>query len=62
MLASGYYDLATPFFASENTFNANGIDTSRVKFTYYESGHMMYVHEPSLEKLVKDIRDFINGE
>lgn len=61
LLASGYYDLATPFFASENTFNANGIDTSRVTFTYYESGHMMYVHEPSLEKLVKDIRDFIKG-
>ncbi|GHF25080.1 peptidase S10 [Kordiimonas sediminis] len=59
MVANGYYDFATPFFASENSFNHNGIDTSRVTFTYYESGHMMYVHEPSLEKLVKDIRDFI---
>ncbi|TNE63668.1 MAG: peptidase S10 [Alphaproteobacteria bacterium] len=59
MLASGYYDFATPFFASENTFNANGIDTSRVTFTYYEAGHMMYVHQPSLEQLVKDIRAFI---
>ncbi|WP_286828376.1 MULTISPECIES: S10 family peptidase [Kordiimonas] len=62
MVANGYYDLATPFFASENTFNANGIDTSRVWFTYYEAGHMMYVHQPSIEQLVKDIRTFIQGE
>jgi carboxypeptidase C (cathepsin A) len=61
LVANGYYDLATPFFATENTFNANGIDTDRVTFTYYESGHMMYVHEPSLEKLVKDIRDFLKA-
>ena len=59
MVASGYYDLATPFFATENTFNANGIDTSNVLFTYYQSGHMMYVHEPSLSALEQDIRRFI---
>lgn len=62
MVTSGYYDLATPFFASENTFNANGIDTSRVVFTYYEAGHMMYVHEPSLDQFVKDVRAFLRGE
>lgn len=59
LLASGYYDMATPFFASENTFHNNGIDSSRVTFTYYEAGHMMYVHEPSLEKLVDDMRAFL---
>lgn len=62
LVANGYYDMATPFFATENTFNANGIDTDRVTFTYYEAGHMMYVHEPSLEKLVKDIRDFLKAQ
>ncbi|WP_417450834.1 S10 family peptidase [Kordiimonas sp.] len=62
LVANGYYDLATPFFATENTFNANGIDTSRVEFTYYESGHMMYVHQPSIEKLVTDIRTFLEGK
>ncbi|NVJ70564.1 MAG: peptidase S10 [Alphaproteobacteria bacterium] len=62
MVANGYYDLATPFFATENTFNANGIDTNRVTFTYYEAGHMMYVHEPSLEQFIKDVRAFIRGE
>ena len=59
LVANGYYDFATPFFASENTYNANGIDTNRVTFTYYEAGHMMYVHQPSIETLVKDLRTFI---
>ncbi|WCL53236.1 peptidase S10 [Gimibacter soli] len=59
LVANGYYDFATPFFATENTFNDNGIDTAKVTFTYYESGHMMYAHEPSFQQLVKDVRDFI---
>ncbi|MCJ9430177.1 S10 family peptidase [Kordiimonas marina] len=59
MVACGYYDFATPFFAAENTFNSNGIDTSRVSFSYYDAGHMMYVHEPSREKLLTNIRAFI---
>lgn len=61
--ANGYYDLATPFFATENAVAANGIDPDRVVMEYYEAGHMMYTHEPSLEKLAKDVRSFIrNGE
>ncbi len=59
MVASGYYDLATPFFASENTYHSNGIDSKRVTFTYYEAGHMMYIHQPSLIQFVQDVRDFI---
>src|ERR1700735_5624442 len=46
-MANGLYDLATAFFAVENTIANNGIDASRVTMTYYQSGHMMYVHEPS---------------
>ena len=57
--ANGYYDLATPFFATENTVATNGIDTDRVVMAYYEAGHMMYTHAPSLEKLARDVRDFI---
>jgi carboxypeptidase C (cathepsin A) len=33
----------------------------RVTMTYYMAGHMMYVHQPSLEALSKDIRDFIRA-
>ncbi|MCC2617074.1 peptidase S10 [Aestuariibacter halophilus] len=58
-VANGYYDLATPFFATEHSMNHHGIDLERVTMKYYEAGHMMYIHQPSLEALVQDIRDFI---
>jgi len=47
----GYYDLATPYFASEYTFNTMGLrpeQRKNVNFTYYEAGHMIYIHKPSL--------------
>jgi len=59
LLASGYYDLATPFFAAENTLATNGFIKDRTVKTFYEAGHMMYLHHPSLAQLSKDIRDFI---
>ena len=57
--ANGYYDLATPFFATENSVAANGVDPDRVVMAYYEAGHMMYTHGPSLEKFARDVRAFI---
>jgi carboxypeptidase C (cathepsin A) len=59
LLASGYYDYATPFFDGEYVFGRYGIDMSRVETTYYEAGHMMYLHHPSFEKLSTDIHAFI---
>lgn len=58
-VANGYYDLATPFFATEHSMNHHGIDLSRVTMKYYEAGHMMYIHEPSLNQLVNDVRTFL---
>ncbi|MEM9189263.1 MAG: peptidase S10 [Myxococcota bacterium] len=58
-VANGYYDLATPFFAAEHTIDHLGIDSEdydRVAMTYYEAGHMMYIHPPSLAKLKRDLR------
>jgi carboxypeptidase C (cathepsin A) len=62
LAANGYYDLATPFFGTEMTFSQPGFDRSRLTLTYYEAGHMMYIHQPSLEALAKDVRTFIGGE
>ena len=59
LVASGYYDLITPFLDAEYTFARNGIVTERVEMKYYEAGHMMYTHEPDLMKLSKDIRQFL---
>lgn len=57
-IANGYYDLATPFFATELSFNHYDIDPSRVSMHYYDAGHMMYIHHPSLKKLADDLRSF----
>lgn len=62
MVANGYYDLATPYAATQYTINHLGSDRKlldRVTMTYYEAGHMMYIHKPSLVKLKKDISGFI---
>lgn len=61
MLASGYYDLATPVAAADYTLNQLPLSDELRKnltHTYYEGGHMMYLNEPSLVKLKKDLAGF----
>jgi len=61
-VANGYYDLGTPYFATEYTFDHLGLDASlrkNISMAYYDAGHMMYVHMPSLKKLKKDMTKFI---
>jgi len=61
-VANGYYDLATPYFATEYVFNHLGLDESlrgNLSMAYYEAGHMMYIHLPALEQMKKDLADFI---
>lgn len=59
MVASGYYDLITPFFDAEFTLNRHGIAKDKIEYLYYHGGHMMYVHEPARLELLSDTRDFI---
>jgi len=62
IVCNGYFDLATPFLATEYTFNHIPIPEelqSNIKMTYYHAGHMMYLHEPSLKKLSEDLHAFI---
>ena len=61
-VASGYYDLATPYMATRYTFNHLGLDKSlqqNVSMSFYEAGHMMYVHQQSLIQLKEDLEGFI---
>ncbi|WP_412971463.1 S10 family peptidase [Glaciecola sp. MF2-115] len=58
-VANGYYDLATPFFATEHSMNHHGIIKEKLTMKYYESGHMMYIHHPSLKQLANDMREFV---
>jgi len=60
-IACGYYDLATPFFAAEYTVHHMGLRSeqqNRISLTYYEAGHMMYIHKPSLIQLKRDAESF----
>lgn len=59
MVANGYYDLVTPFFDAEYTFQRHGILSDRVEMRYYEGGHMMYTQQDELKQLAADIRTFL---
>jgi carboxypeptidase C (cathepsin A) len=63
-VANGYYDLATPYFATRYTFDHLGLDPSlqhNISMSYYPAGHMMYIHSPSLIALKANLADFINS-
>ncbi|MGD2295413.1 MAG: peptidase S10 [Candidatus Aminicenantes bacterium] len=63
-IANGYYDGATPYFGTEYTFSQIGLNNEyrdRIHMGYYEAGHMMYIHKPSLAKLKNDLAGFIES-
>ena len=63
-VASGYYDMATPFFGAEYTMNHLGIPPElreNITIAEYEAGHMMYIDEPSLVKFKVDVAAFYAG-
>ena len=63
-VASGYYDLGTPHAAGDYTLNHLGLrDGARAKVSvsYFEAGHMMYIHQPSLARMAKELRAFVKG-
>lgn len=63
-IANGYYDGATPYFGTEYTFSQMGFNNEfkdRVFMEYYEAGHMMYIHKPSLIKMKNDLAKFIKS-
>ncbi len=60
-VASGRYDLATPFLATEYTFHHLGLEPAlrdHVTMAYYEAGHMMYTRPSEHRKLKKDLAAF----
>lgn len=63
-LASGAYDLATPYFATEYTVNHLGLATElqdNLSMSTYDAGHMMYVHRASLLKLRAELAGFVRS-
>ena len=67
MVNSGYFDLGTPFFATDYTFDhlfdpvagSAGLQ-SRVHRYYYESGHMVYLNPAALKQFKANVAQFID--
>jgi len=63
-IANGYYDLATPYLATQYTFGHMGLEKTlqnNISMSYYEAGHMMYVHMPSIKQLSENLVNFIRS-
>ena len=64
LVQQGYFDLATPHFATEYVLDHMDLSDElrkNISLKYYEAGHMMYVHEPSLAQFKTDLAQFVNG-
>lgn len=63
LLCSGYYDLATPYFAADYTMAHMGLDETqrgRVTTAYFHAGHMMYIKESELASLKRAVSSFLS--
>jgi carboxypeptidase C (cathepsin A) len=63
-VANGFYDLATPYLATRYTMNHLHLEPelrTNISMAYYEAGHMMYIHRPSLIQLKRDLDRFMDS-
>lgn len=63
-VANGYYDMATPFFSTEYTFDHIGFEPTyreRVSMGFYEAGHMMYIRPSAHKAFKRDVAGFIKS-
>jgi carboxypeptidase C (cathepsin A) len=64
MVNGGYYDLATPFYAAvyeEKHLPIPQALAKNIQFSWYESGHMVYVRDESLKQLHDRVAAFIRS-
>src|ERR1700730_17528778 len=58
----GYYDLATPHFAAQSVVRGMNLDPAireNIQFTFYESGHMLYIEREARGKFKDDLERFL---
>lgn len=62
MVNGGYFDVSTPYFEGKMEMRHLPVPAAlqaNVEYHYYESGHMVYVHPPTLVELHGSVADFI---
>ena len=65
LVCNGYFDLATPFFASEYTIDHMFLPAGlkkNITMKYYPAGHMMYIEKASLTKFSDDVKSWYSGK
>lgn len=63
-IQQGYYDLATPYSVTNYYLRQLDIPAEardRIRYDLYPAGHMMYLHQPSLEQYRDDLVEFIES-
>ncbi len=63
-VANGYYDLATPYFATKYTLDHMDLTLQqhqKITLGYYDAGHMMYIKSDSLSRLKKEVGGFLTN-
>jgi carboxypeptidase C (cathepsin A) len=64
MVGAAYFDLATPYFTAEYTFNHMGLSPEmhkNISWQFYQSGHMLYIDSDSHAKLKHDFGEFLTS-
>ena len=64
MLAGGYFDLGTPFYAAEFEMHQMGLPPElqkNISYHFYPSGHMVYLDPGVRQRLHDDAATFINS-
>ena len=64
LIHQGYFDLAVPYRTVEYVLDHLDLAPelrANVRIEYYEAGHMMYVHPPSIAKMKRDLSAFIES-
>lgn len=61
-IANGYFDLATPYFATKFTVDHMQLAPSiksNISQTYYPAGHMMYIQQKSHKQMKTDFKNWL---
>lgn len=64
LIMNGIFDIATVFYGVEYTIDHLHLPKEikdNIIMKYYEAGHMMYTHEPSLVKFKEDLAEFVRN-
>lgn len=64
LVLNGYFDLGSAFAATEymiSHLRVPGDSGARITMKYYESGHLPYIHLPSLRRIKDDVAAFLDS-